>query len=45
MKKKFEFPEIDIVEFDMGRVLYEESGWDFFEDENDFGGVKPRPRS
>ena len=42
MKKKFEFPEIDITKFDIGRVLYEESGWYNFDDDNDFGVVGPR---
>ena len=48
MKKKFEFPEIDIIKFDLNRVLLvEESGWGGFpDDDDDFGGGgRPRPRN
>ena len=48
MKKKFEFPEIDIIKFDLNRVLFEESGWGGFpDDDDDFGGGggRPRPRN
>ena len=45
MKKNFEFPEIDIIKFDLNRVLFEESGWGGFpDDDDDFGGGgRPRP--
>ena len=41
MKKKFEFPEIEMIKFEMTRVLNDSWGDEFWDDE-DYGAIVPR---